>query len=111
MQKYECSICGQEMEMHHKIAYLDYSCNKNEDHQLSMRIVHNIMMDTKTMTKLRIAFHKERLHLKIHYDNQYSEVWAKNNSTHRIKINQIVIPDFTDIDKLKSKIRTLLVFS
>ncbi len=96
---------------HHKIAYYDYVCNKQEDHQLSFRIVHNVMMDTKTMAQLRIAFYKERLHLKIHYDEKYSEVWAKVNSPNRIKINQIVVPDFSNIEKLKDKIRMLLVFS
>lgn len=110
MQKYQCFVCGEEMEMHHKIAYMDYTCNKNDEHQLSIRIVHNMMMDTKTLTKLRLAFYKERLHLKIHYDQKYTEVWAKANSPNRIKINQIVVPDFTDLAKLKNKIRMLLVF-
>lgn len=111
MENYQCLVCGNDMELHHQIAYLDYSCNKHPDHRLTMRVVHNVMMDTKSLAKLRVAFDKERLHLKIHYDQKYSEIWAKNNTGQRIKINHIIVPDFTDIEKLKDKIRTLLVFS
>lgn len=111
MQKLDCLVCGEEMEMHHKIAYYDYVCNKHPDHRLTMRIVHNVMMDIKALTKLRVAFDSDRLHLKIHYDLSYSEVWAKNNTTQRIKINHIISPDFSNIEKLKDKIRMLLVFS
>ncbi len=111
MQKYQCLVCGQDMKMNHKLAYIDYVCNDSRDHQLSMRIVQNIMMDTRTLAKLRIAFYKERLHLKVHYDEKYTEVWAKANSARRIRINQIVVPDFMDLDKLKNRIRMLLVFS
>lgn len=116
MQKYECLVCGKEMHPHLKIAYEDHTCNSSADHQLSFRIVNDfwydgsIQMKTPKMTKLRLAFYKERLHLKIHYDDKYSEVWAKVNSPHRIRINQIVTPDFSNIDKLKNKIKTLLVF-
>jgi hypothetical protein len=100
----------------HKLAYEDHTCNTEKDHQLSLRIVNDFWMDgsiqmkTPKMTKIRIAFYKERLHLKVHYDDKYSEVWGKVNSPSRIRINQIVVPNFTDIDKLKNKIKTLLVF-
>ena len=116
MQKYQCLVCNKDMVMHHKIAYEDHTCNQDSDHQLSLRIVQEDWMDgsikmrTPKLSKLRLAFYKERLHLKIHYDNKYSEVWAKANSPNRIKINQIVVPDFTDLAKLKNKIRMLLVF-
>lgn len=125
MEKLQCLVCGKEMEEHHKIAYVDYTCNdvdytsnklRGSDHQLSLRIVNEFWMDgsiqmkTPRMTKLRIAFYREKLHLKIHYDDKYSEVWGKINSPHRLRINQIVVPNFSDIDKLKNKIKTLLVF-
>lgn len=97
------------MEMHHKIAYVDYVCgafapNSTPDHYFTMRIRHNAMI------KLHIVFYKENLYLKVHYDEKYSEVWANANSTLRIRINQIVVPDFADLAKLKNKIKTLLVF-
>ncbi len=94
------------MELHHKITYIDYSCNRSDDHHLSWRIKDN------NMAKIRIRFQhqNEMLCLKIHYDEKYSEVWSKANSTNRIRINQIVPLSFEDIEKLKNKIRTLLVF-
>jgi hypothetical protein len=123
MEKYQCLICGQDMEMHHKISYVDHICNRLSyespvayEHQLCLRIVYEEWMDgsikmrTPKLAKLRVAFHKERLHLKVHYDEKYSEVWGKVNSPHRIRINQIVAPDFSNLDKLKNKIKTLLVF-
>lgn len=116
MQKYQCLVCNADMVMHHKISYEDHTCSQSNDHQLSLRIIQedwldgSINMRTPRLIKLRLAFHKERLHLKVHYDQKYTEVWAKVNSPNRIKINQIVVPDFMDLAKLKNKIRTLLVF-
>jgi hypothetical protein len=118
MEKLQCLVCSKEMVEHHKIAYVDYTCHEPSTggHQLSLRIVYEDWMDgsiemrTPKLAKLRLAFYKERLHLKVHYDDKYSEVWAKVNSPHRIRINQVVSPDFSNIDKLKNKIKTLLVF-
>ena len=130
MEKLQCLVCGKEMEDHHKISYIDYNCvdhkcndidyTRNElrksDHQLTLRIAYeewmdgSIQMRTPKLVKLRIAFYRERLHLKVHYDDKYTEVWGKVNSSHRTRINQIVVPDFSNIDKLKNKIKTLLVF-
>lgn len=120
MQKYECLVCGQEMKPTYKILYEDHVCNGLKDltmdHQLTLRIVHDEWMDgsikmrTPRLAKLRVAFYKERLFLKVHYDDKYTEVWGKNNSPDRIRINQIVSPDFANIDKLKTKIKTMLVF-
>ena len=95
------------MVLHHKIAFMDYSCSTEDDHHFSWRIKDN------SLAKLRIHLinKEEHLYLKVHYDEKYSEVWSRNRSTNRIKINQIVVPDFMDIDRLKSKIRMLLAFS
>lgn len=95
------------MEMHHKISFVDYSCKHSpDDHHFSWRIKNN------NLAVLRIRFGKgsERLCLKVHYDEGYSEVWSNPMSTNRLRINQIVVPNFEEVDKLKNKIRTLLVF-
>lgn len=108
MEKYNCLVCNKEMEMHHKISFVDYSCKDNADeHHFSWRIKDNKLI------KLRIRFgvSQHRLCLKIHYDEGYTEVWSHAKSTNRMRINQIVVPQFEDIEKLKSKIRTLLVFA
>jgi hypothetical protein len=106
MEKYNCLVCNREMESKHLNMYEDHFCNTQKDHNFSWRIRHN------NLAKLRIRFMtgQERLCLKIHYDEGYSEVWSKINTANRIRINQIVVPDFTDLEKLKNKIRTLLVF-
>jgi hypothetical protein len=106
MTTYQCLICNADMEIHHMIKYVDYFCPKVANgHALTIRI-----KDHK-MIKLRVFFNDgiERLGLKVHYDEGYSEVWTYFNSK-KIRINQIVIPDFIDIEKLKNRIRTCLVF-
>jgi hypothetical protein len=108
MEKYNCLVCNKEMEIHNKIAFVDYICNRSDDHHFSWRI------KNQSLIKLRIRFQddKHRLCLKVHYDEQYSQVWskAKTPDIDRIRINQIIVPNFEDIEKLKNKIRTLLVF-
>lgn len=106
MQKFQCLVCNKEMEVSHKIAFIDHYCNRTDHHHFSWRIKDNKLI------KLRIRFEdgKERLCLKVHYDEGYSEVWSRTKSGNRIRINQIIVPDFVDIDKLKNKIRTILVF-
>lgn len=105
-QDFNCLVCNRVMKHEHQIAYIDHFCNTQDDHHFSWRIVHG------NLAKLRIRFNegRERLCLKIHYDEQYSEVWTDSKSV-RLKINQIIIPNFEDIEKLKNKIRTILVFS
>ncbi len=96
------------MAVHHKISFIDHSCNHNpDDHHFSWRIKNG------NLAKLRIRFGMgtRRLCLKIHYDEGYSEVWSKASTTNRLRINQIIIPKFEDIELLKNKIRTLLVFA
>jgi len=107
MEKLRCLVCDREMEANNKIMYIDHFCDKVDDHHFSMRIRENVMH------KLRIRFQTgdERLCLKVHYDEGYSEVWTRSNSELRVKIDQIVVPDFTDAEKLKDKIRTILLFS
>src|SRR5208283_5322613 len=94
-EQLNCLICGQLMTVSHHIAYIDYHCSHQNDHHLSWRIVN------KNLAKLRIRFkdNNERLCLKIHYDEKYSEVWTSLESS-RFRIEQIIIPDFQDIEKL-----------
>lgn len=108
MENFQCLVCNQEMESKNQIAYTDYFCKNFDDHHLTCRIRNG------NMIKLRIRFREgsERLCLKIHYDDKYSEVWSKSNVAQedRLKIDSIIVPDFSNIEKLKNKIRTILVF-
>jgi hypothetical protein len=106
MTTYQCLICNEDMRADHYIKYIDHSCILvRSGHILTFRIKGHQMI------KLRVFFNDghERLGLKVHYDEGYSEVWSYSNSK-KIRINQIVIPDFMDIEKLKNRIRTCLVF-
>ncbi len=107
-QKYECSVCHKELVAEEKTTHKDYSCN-NDDHHFAIRIKDGVT------TKMRVRFDndKDRMVLKIHYDEGYSEVWSQATYTNegKIKLNQIVPTNFEDIAKLKNKIRTILVFS
>lgn len=107
VEKYQCLVCHREMDYTHKNLYVDYYCNKANDHHLSWRIHRG------QIAKLRIRFSNpgERLHLKVHYDEGYSEVWTVVNSPHRMRINQVVLVNFDNLDRLRAKIRTLLAFA
>ena len=105
LQNFNCLVCNNLMKRKYNITYIDHSCHIWTDHHFSWRIVND------NISKLRIRFSddNERLCLKVHYDEGYSEVWTSSNST-RLKINQIIVTNFEDIEKLKNKIRTILVF-
>src|SRR5271168_1224571 len=104
MEKFVCLVCNRDMvsrnSLNVKSPYTDVHCNQ-EDHHLSWRY------DDNNITKMRIRFQdeKERLVLKIHYDAGYSEVWSKRqtNNDGKVRLDQIVLLNFEDIDKLKNK--------
>lgn len=111
---YPCKICDRDMEGLSRNANpsrkneMDWTCKSQDDHHFSYRV-----LDEKII-KMRIRLTEPgrdgALRLKIHYDLGFSEVWTKAGSSHRIKINSIVVPDFSDLEKLKNKIKTYLVF-
>ena len=107
MEKYCCLICQREMDVLPGTLYTDYLCKDQDDHHFAWRIMDNKM----TKLRIRLTDSDENLYLKVHYDENYSEVWVHNRLTQRIRVEQIIIPDFDDINKLKNKIRTILTFS
>lgn len=101
-----CMICDKKMEGNHNVDYSDYTCRWQEDHHLSYRVRDNMMII------LRIRFSSpegQHLRLKIHYDLKYSEVWSAPKSK-RVRIDHIIVPNFTCLEVLKNKIKTCLVF-
>lgn len=113
MEKFDCLLCGKEMETRHRITHVDYHCTTEKDHHFAWRLRRIQPHEDLQMITLRIKLMtgEESLYLKLHYDKGYSEVWSIDRTTQRIKINSIIYPDFTDIEKLKRKIKTILVFS
>lgn len=116
MEKYDCLLCGKQMEIRHRISYIDHYCTTEANHHFAWRIAcvdTNAPQLTWKILQLRIKLMtgEENLYIKIHYDKGYTEVWSKDRSTERIKINSIIYPDLIDVEKLKNKLRTILVFS
>lgn len=105
MEKLPCLICSRKTEPANIIMYTDHVCMQ-KDHSLTYRVKNGVFV------KIRVGFRSkgEQLHLKVHYDDGYSEVWTWNDLP-RLKINQVVYTDFSDITKLKDKIKTLLLFA
>jgi hypothetical protein len=83
----------------------DYSCSQ-DDHHFSYRVVDHKMI----ILRVRFGTGESKLCLKVDYLDGRSEVWSRSASAHRIKISRIIVPDFANIDKLKNKIKTCLVF-
>lgn len=103
-----CPVCNSILHCRQMIEHVDYCCKISDDHHYSFRV-----KEDGGMTKERIRFTEENgevLRLKVYYDKGYTEVWSKANSVNRIRIDHLIVPDFTNIPKLKNKIKTFLVF-
>ena len=108
MEKHTCPLCQKDLDIENKIKYIDYSCTTSDDHYFAKRIKGDEMI------KMKVRFTDpdgEKLYFKINYDLGGSQVWTKSNDNIRTEIQSVFIPDFSDITKLKNKIRTYLVFS
>jgi hypothetical protein len=101
------------MEKQHRITHVDYHCTTQSDHHFAWRLGRIQPHEDLQILTLRIKLMagEENLYLKLHYDKGYSEVWSKDRNTQRIKISSIIYPELTDLEKLKNRLRTILVFS
>ena len=110
-----CPICNRVLIRDHMIKYIDYSCKNNtNNHFYAKRLVEDVL----TKVKLRLTDKSgEKIYVKFNYDLNNFEVWSKmpdknfDFAPKRILINGTFIPDFSDIEKLKSKIKVYLTFS
>lgn len=105
-----CPICQRKMTKEDKIKYKDYYCSPvQSDHHYSVREVKKI----ETKIKIRLSDSNGNLYLLVNYVEGFLQVWTKADIPHeqRTQINQIFYPDFTQIEKLRAKIRTYLTFS
>lgn len=118
--KHPCPICHLEMVEENRLKYIDYYCkNKTDEHSYGARYVHNVL------TKVKIRFkepNRDKFYIKFHYDQDFMEVWSTKyqgtpepgtdfKPSIRTPIAGTIVPDYTDIDKFKQKIRTYLIFS
>lgn len=113
-EQHNCPICHHEMEMTHLISYKDYYCRGGDEHFYGKRVKNNVL------TKLKIRFKEvsgEKIYIKFNYDLNSMQVWSKkpgdfdDSRDARIPIEGTFEPDFSDINKLKSKIKVYLTFS
>lgn len=107
-QKRLCAICNRVMDHHNAIAYIDFTCKKDQDHHVLIeRFRDNQLVKLKT----RLMDEGTKLYVKFHFDRNQIEVWTKTNDANRIIVDSIFEPDFSDLNKIKQKIRTYLIFS
>lgn len=108
-QNHPCPICQRKLTMQHEIKHVDYHCYPPaEDHHYAKRLVQNKLAQVKVRYSLEDY---NRVYLKINYLEGYMEVWNRPEEHDRIRINSVTEPDFSDRDKMITKIRTYLTFS
>jgi hypothetical protein len=114
-----CPICQREMKKEHRIKHVDYHCFPvRRSHHYALRTT---IVGDKIECKIRFKeANGDRIFLKVNYKDNYSEVWGDDGDDAgtddvspppRTRIEQIVDLNFDDLDKLRNKIRTMLVFS
>lgn len=115
--QHACPVCSATLVKEDKLKYIDYYCKHNrDDHSYGIRYVKD------ELTKVKVRFrepNKDKLYIKFHYDLGHMEVWGIKNHPEnvdpdvpvRITIAGTFIPDFSDVEKLKQKIKTYLIFS
>lgn len=105
-----CPICNRKLtEDDHGKQYMDYHCFPPQSgHHYSKRIATD---NSVLKVKVRLGSAEDRIFLKINFDEGFSEVWSDPDEDNRIKINHVWEPDLTDLDELRAKIKTYMLFS
>lgn len=107
--EHPCPICQRELAKEIKTSHVDYHCfPPKSDHHYSSRA--SLTGEILKM-KVRIGSNENKLFFKVNYDEGYSHVWTNPDDDTRIKINYVFEPDLTDLEALRQKLRTYMVFS
>jgi len=105
-----CPICQREMKRDHLIKFIDYYCHPSRsDHHYAKRTT-----VTCELIECKVRFKEpsnEKIFLKVQYQEGYSEVWTGSYLDARTRIEYPIQLNFDDIEKIRAKIRTCLVFS
>lgn len=110
IMKHLCPICQRKLTKDDKIKYVDYHCSPvKEDHHYIVRERKGVQLKVK----IRLSDAVGHVYLKINFDEGYLQAWTKpgTEGEDRTRVDQIFYPDFTQIEKLREKIRTYLLFS
>jgi hypothetical protein len=108
--EHKCPICQQPtfVDKQEK-SHADYICRTDQDQHVYMYRFKN---NEVSQLKVRITEPDgSKLYFKVLYDQDRSEVWTKTNDHERINIGKAFVPDFSDLDKLKGKLKMYLLFS
>jgi hypothetical protein len=110
--EHQCPICQNKLEpQENKILYQDYVCRYNLD---SHSFIYRYRPAVNEVAQLKVRITDDdgsKLYFKVYYDQDRSEVWTRTNDNQRINIEHAFVPDYSDLDKLKQKIRTYIIFS
>lgn len=88
--------------------YQDYACNSHSDHHVYVCCVIN---DLIVREQVRLYENGIPLNINVSYEQNKTELWAGFHRGARVKIDRLFIPDFSDLDKLKEKIKFYLLVS
>jgi hypothetical protein len=108
--EHKCPICQQPtFPQKEEKNHADYICRTNTDEHVYLYRVRNGEM---TQLKVRITEpNGSKIYFKVMYDQDRSEVWTRANDEERINIGKAFVPDFSNLDRLKQKIKMYLLFS
>lgn len=110
-----CPICQRILTVEHKISYVDYHCHpsvKGHHYAERMKDDHHLRMKIRlTDVVMSSGPDLPHMYLHIHYDDGYSEIWTNPDQLDRIRIHHVFVPDFTDLNALKNKLQTYIIFS
>lgn len=111
LMKNICPICQRELSRVSDETQIEsiYGCtNRPKDSITDHYYGYKILGDELISSKVRIG----NLVIQILYREGISKVWTFGaEESKKVKINFILEPDFSDLEKIKRKIRTLLTFS
>lgn len=107
-----CPICNKitkaDIEPSDKVNVKDYVCRNSVDtHFYVCRIVDEII------TQLKVRFNDDKgtpLFFKILYDKKRTEIWTEVNGN-KVQLDKILTPNFSDLDKLRDKLKLYLLVS
>jgi hypothetical protein len=105
-----CPICQIKLTYYGASDNTDYECYPPAvDHHYAERVVEN----KTAIIKIRLGSINDRIAIRINYNKNLTEVWRVGPpaTSKKTIINHTFVPDFSDLNKLRDKIRTYVLFS
>lgn len=87
--------------------WTDYSCQYGINHSYSIRYLEEELVKTK----IRLQEGNDKIFFLLHHQDDRLEIWTQPGQTNRVIIAGLFEPDFTDIVKLREKLKTYVTFA